>query len=185
MGETEARAQFGAAPGPPGLELPRMKPPDPRISTVPTSRAASVGQGPPPPRPCCPAPSLQSAGLCPPPPRSRHVGLFPQMRKLRTESKDDAGLVAQPRPCQPPDSQAHLVLASVVHPSTLSGFHSSPVSRGPILGSGTPRKPEDTASAQPLWSKEGALGAEGQGCQASREPRPLPRGQGSLKGARH
>lgn len=44
-----------------------MKPPDPRISTVPTSRAASVGQGPPPPRPCCPAPSLQSAGLCPPP----------------------------------------------------------------------------------------------------------------------
>lgn len=58
-----------------------------------------------------------------------------------------------------------------------------------MLGSRTPsndpQKPEDTASAWPLWSKEDALGADGQGCWVSREPGPLPRGQGSLKGARH
>lgn len=53
-----------------------------------------------------------------------------------------------------------------------------------MLGSRTPskdpRKPEDTASAQPLWSKEADLGAEGQGCPASREAGLLPRAQGSL-----
>lgn len=58
-----------------------------------------------------------------------------------------------------------------------------------MLGSRTPsndpQKPEDTASAWPLWSNEDALGADGQGCWASREPGPLPRGQGFLKGARH
>ena len=58
-----------------------------------------------------------------------------------------------------------------------------------MLGSRTPskdpRKPQDTASAQPLWSKEADLGAEGQGCRASREAGLLPRAQGSLQGAHH
>ena len=46
MGETEALAQFSAAPGPPGLELPRVEPPDLRVSTVPTCHAAPVGHSP-------------------------------------------------------------------------------------------------------------------------------------------
>lgn len=109
------------------------------------------GSGPTPTPPPLPSTQFTKCRPVPPPPRSRHVGLFPQMRKLRTESKDDAGLVAQPRPRQPPDGQAHLVRASVVHPSTLSGFHSSPVSRGPILGSGTP----GSLRTQPLPSHSG------------------------------
>lgn len=67
-----------------------MKPPDPRVSTVPHQPCGLSGSGPPP----APLPSTQfykSAGLCPHPTQQARPGCSPQMRKLRTESKGDEG----------------------------------------------------------------------------------------------
>ena len=179
MGETEALAQFSAAPGPPGLELPRVEPPDLRVSTVPTCHAAPVGHSPPPPRPRCQHPQLTKCWPVPPPPRNRHVGLFPQMRKPRMESKGDTWgswdgrdsvslLTARPTSC--------VCLLSIRPPPLVSTAAQS--LGGPFWARGPPPRTPRSLRTQPLPGHSGLRRmpweqrVRGAGCPGSQDRSP-------------
>lgn len=97
-------------------------------------------------------------------------GSFQTRKPRHGAERGHRGLVTQPRRPRPPDGLINLVgLSCVAHPSTPSsfqGFHHFPKGAqplgNPVLGSRTPskdpREAENTAPAQPLWSKKEALG---------------------------